>query len=136
MTEEPLDDESLLRRAGIRPTRQRLALVGLLLRRQGITHFTALEVFQMLPGAGLRLSQGTIYHTLNDLVGAGLLRRIGIGDKSLYCAVAAPHHHFLDESTGQVTDIPGSLPTITNLPDPPEGMAISDVEVIVRLRRL
>ncbi|MBV9395266.1 MAG: hypothetical protein JOZ84_12745, partial [Methylobacteriaceae bacterium] len=46
-----------------------------------------------------------------------------------------PHHHFLIEETNTVLDIPGSDVSIGDLPEPPEGMEIDRVEVVVRLRR-
>ena len=39
---------------------------------------------------------------------------------------------WVDDET--VTDIPGSMIQVAGLPDAPEGMMISSVEVIVRLR--
>ena len=44
------------------------------------------------------------------------------------------HHHFYNEDDETVTDIPGSMIQVAGLPDAPEGMMISSVEVIVRLR--
>ncbi|MGH6943551.1 MAG: iron response transcriptional regulator IrrA, partial [Geminicoccaceae bacterium] len=45
------------------------------------------------------------------------------------------HHHFFDEATGELTDIPEQDVRISQLPEPPAGAEIERVEVIVRLRR-
>ena len=42
---------------------------------------------------------------------------------------------FLIEETNTVLDIPGADVSIGELPEPPEGMEIERVEVVVRLRR-
>ncbi len=44
------------------------------------------------------------------------------------------HHHFFVEGDNHVLDIPVSNIAIGNLPEPPEGMEIAHVDVIIRLR--
>jgi Fur family iron response transcriptional regulator len=44
------------------------------------------------------------------------------------------HHHFFIEGHNEVLDIPISNLTIDNLPEPPPGMEIAHVDVVIRLR--
>ncbi|MBY0430806.1 MAG: transcriptional repressor [Rhodospirillales bacterium] len=122
-----------MRLAGIRPTPQRLALVRLL-ETLGPAHVTADEVFRLAGERGIRLSLGTVYNTLRDFAGVGLLRRIDLGERNFFCTDPKPHHHYLDETTGRLSAIPDPQPMLLPLPAPPPGTEIAGIEVVVRLR--
>ena len=140
MPDSPGDDDqgcgdaALLRHAGIRPTRQRLAVLRTI-RAGGRRHLTPESFHQELADSGLRLSLATVYNTLNHFAGHGLLRRVGFCDRTYFCTHAAPHHHFYDEATGRLEDIDGPQPDVTLVPAPPDGMEVAGVEIIIRLRR-
>ncbi|CAA7619703.1 Fur family transcriptional regulator [Magnetospirillum sp. UT-4] len=120
--------------AGVRPTRPRLAIMEAI--RTGATRHLTPEAFHReLADGGVHLSLATVYNTLNHFSEVGLLRRVGFGDRSYYCTNAAEHHHFYDEATGRLEDIPGAQPQVVCLPEAPPGMEIDGVEVIVKLRR-
>ena len=122
-----------LRRAGLRPTRQRLALGSLLFGGED-RHVTAEMLHAEAVAAGERVSLATVYNTLHQFKRAGLLREIAIdGTKAYFDTNTSNHNHFLIESDGQLIDIPGNSITIDGLPEPPEGMRISHVDVVVRL---
>ena len=123
-----------LRQAGIRPTRQR-AVVLRTIHAGGRRHLTPESFHQELADAGLKLSLATVYNTLNQFAQSGLLRRVGFCDRTYFCTHTAPHHHFYDDGTGRMEDIAGDQPSVVGLPAPPDGMEISGVEVIVRVRR-
>ncbi len=127
-------DEELLRRAGIRLTRQRLAVVRLL-RAAPTTHLTVDQAHALSAEMGLGLPLATLYNVLNDLSKRGIIRRIGSGERATYCSNQADHHHFLDPATGVLSDIPGRQPSVVNVPDAPAGTEIEGVDIIVRLRR-
>lgn len=122
-----------LARTGLRPTRQRLEL-GALIFGGGDRHFTA----EMLHADAVKLryppSLATIYNTLNQFVGAGLLREIAVYDSKLwYDTKTGAHCHYYWEDTGELTDIPDErLPDIV-IPPPP-GARIEAIDVIVRVR--
>jgi Fur family iron response transcriptional regulator len=123
----------LLRRAGLRPTRQRLALGGLLFGVED-RHVTAEALHAEAVAAGERVSLATVYNTLHQFKRAGLLREIAIdGSKAYFDTNTSNHNHFLIESEGRLIDIPGSSITIDRMPEPPEGMRVSHVDVVVRL---
>lgn len=86
--------------------------------------------------AGSRLSLATVYNTLHEFATAGLVKHVAVGDRSWFCTNTTPHHHFYDEATGKLTDIPGIQPEVTGMPVAPAGMEITGVDVVVRVRRV
>ena len=123
-----------LRTAGLRPTRQRMAL-GWLLFAKGDRHVSAEMLYEEALRAREPLSLATVYNTLRQFSEAGLLRQVSVsGPKTFFDTNVSEHHHFYNEDDETVTDIPGSMIQVAGLPDAPEGMMIASVEVIVRLR--
>lgn len=124
-----------LRTAGLRPTRQRMAL-GWLLFAKGDRHVSAEMLYEEALRAREPLSLATVYNTLRQFSEAGLLRQVSVsGPKTFFDTNVSEHHHFYNEDDETVADIPGSTIEVAGLPEAPEGMMISSVEVIVRLRR-
>lgn len=124
-----------LRDAGLRPTRQRVAL-GWLLFSKGARHITAEKLYEEATMARAPLSLATVYNTLHQFTEAGLLREIAVdGARAYFDTNTSHHHHFLMEDTGDLVDIPLVEVGADNLPEPPEGMEIARVDVVVRLRR-
>lgn len=128
------EDARRLTDAGLRATRQRLAVMRTI-RLGGRRHLTPESFHCELAASGLGLSLATVYNTLNHLADAGLLRRVGFGDRTWYCTNAAVHHHFYDERTERLIDIEGEQPEVHGIPAPPEGTSILGVEVIIRIRK-
>lgn len=129
------DTEIRLRDAGLRPTRQRIALAGLLFAK-GDRHLTAEELHEEATIAGVPVSLATVYNTLHQFTEAGLLRVLAIESaKTYFDTNISDHHHFFLEGESEVVDIPVSNIEISNLPEPPEGMEISHVDVVIRLRK-
>lgn len=124
-----------LREAGLRPTRQRVAL-GWLLFARGDRHITAEKLYEEATGARVPISLATVYNTLHQFTEVGLLREIAVdGSKTYFDTNVADHHHFLIEETNQLVDIPDSHIAVSALPDVPEGMEVTRVDVIVRLTK-
>lgn len=127
--------EERLRRQGLRPTRQRIALADILFAK-GDRHLTVEELHEEAVFAGVPVSLATVYNTLHQFTEAGLLRVLAVeGAKTYFDTNVSDHHHFFVEGENEVLDIPVSSISIGNLPEPPEGMEIAHVDVIVRLRR-
>jgi len=123
-----------LRQAGLRPTRQRLALARLLFAT-GDRHITAEQLHGEALAGTIRVSLATIYNTLHQFTTAGLLREVVVEPgRSYFDTNTSDHHHFFYEDRGQLQDIPGEQVRVTELPRPPEGTAIQRVDVIVRIR--
>lgn len=123
----------LLREAGLRPTRQRMAL-GYLLFGQQDRHITAELLHAEAVAVGERVSLATVYNTLHQFKRAGLLRELAIeGAKTYFDTNTSNHNHFYLEREGQLTDIPGNSIKVDGLPQPPSGTRISHIDVVVRL---
>jgi Fur family transcriptional regulator, iron response regulator len=125
----------MLRGARLRPTRQRLALARLLFEK-GNRHVSAEELHGEATAADIPVSLATVYNTLHQFVGAGLLREVVINaGRSYFDTNVSDHHHFYYEDSGRLADIPGERIAVSNLPAPPEGGAIRRVDVIIRVEK-
>jgi Fur family iron response transcriptional regulator len=124
-----------LREVGLRPTRQRVGL-GWLLFAKGDRHVTAEGLYEEATKARVPVSLATIYNTLHQFTQAGLLREVAVdGAKTYFDTNTGDHHHFFVEGENVLQDIDGELVSVSALPEPPPGMEIARVDVIVRLRR-
>lgn len=122
-----------LRGAGLRPTRQRLALAKLLFQGED-RHVAAEELHAEAVAAHVRVSLATVYNTLHQFTEAGLMREIVVaGGRSYFDTNVSAHHHFFFENSGRLEDIPGHLVAFSALPEPPEGTSVRRVDVIVRV---
>ncbi len=123
-----------LRDVGLRPTRQRVALAEILFSH-GHRHLSAEDLHAEAISAKVPVSLATVYNTLNQFTGAGLLREVAVeGTRTYFDTNTEDHHHFYVENENRVFDIPGAHVAIGDLPPPPEGMEIVRVDVVVRLR--
>jgi Fur family iron response transcriptional regulator len=122
-----------LRMSGLRPTRQRVALADLLFGR-GDRHFTAEMLHAEAIGRGIPVSLATVYNTLHQFVEAGLLREVAVeSSKTYFDTKTSNHFHFFIEGEGTLVDIDVPDLSVENLPEPPEGMEITRVDVLVRI---
>ncbi|MDP2619347.1 MAG: Fur family transcriptional regulator [Hyphomicrobiales bacterium] len=129
-----LDVRTLLRGAGLRPTRQRVAL-GELLFAEGDWHVTAEMLHEKAIRRSIPVSLATVYNTLHQFTEVGLLNEVVVdGSKTHFDTNISNHHHFFIEGDNTIMDIPGAGVAVDRLPEPPEGMEISRVDVVVRLR--
>jgi len=129
-----VDVRDRLRTAGLRPTRQRVALGNILFAR-GNRHVSAEGLHEDAVAARVPVSLATVYNTLHQFTEVGLLREIAVdGTKTYFDTNTDDHHHFFDESSGAVTDIPGDSLSLARIPEAPDGMEISRVDVVVRVR--
>ncbi len=124
-----------LRSAGLRPTRQRVALAGLLFGR-GHRHMTAESLHAEAVEAGIGVSLATVYNTLHQFTAAGLLRQVAVDAGRFYFDTnIEPHQHFYAEDDGTLIDIPGACIAVAGVPSPPQGTQVERVDVVVRIRR-
>ncbi|MFD2238786.1 iron response transcriptional regulator IrrA [Aureimonas populi] len=123
-----------LRNAGLRPTRQRVALCNLIFGA-GERHLSAEELHEEAHKAGEPVSLATVYNTLHQFTDVGLVRPLSVeGQRTYFDTNTSDHHHFLVETENRMIDIPDGALSLANLPEPPEGMEIVNVDVVVRLR--
>ena len=122
-----------LRAAGIRPTRQRVALAKLLFEGSD-RHVTAEGLYADARHAGVGVTLATVYNSLNQLTEAGLLREIVVDPHRRYFDTnISDHHHFFHEESGILEDISGKDVVISKLPDAPEGRKVCSVDVVIRI---
>ncbi len=127
--------ESKLRDAGLRPTRQRVELGGLLFGK-GDRHVTAEALWLEAGQAQLHISLATVYNTLNHFSARGLLRRIAVdATRTFFDTNNTAHSHFLFEEDNGLVDIVADTPLAGNLPAVPDGYELDRIDVVVRLRR-
>lgn len=126
--------EKRVRDAGLRPTRQRVALADLLFAK-GDRHLSAEELHEEALAAGVPVSLATVYNALHQFTEAGLLRILALeGSKTYFDTNTSDHHHFFIEGENKIYDIAQAPVRVVNLPEPPEGMEIVNVDIVVRLR--
>ena len=133
MTVQTHDIAERLRAAGLRPTRQRVALARLLF--DGCDrHVTAEVLHEEAIARKVPVSLATVYNTLHQFTEVGLLREVAVeGAKAYFDTNTSNHYHFFCETSGKLVDIETASIRIEGLPQAPEGMAISRVDVLVRL---
>lgn len=120
-----------LRAAGLRVTRQRIAVLDALAGIGG--HRTAEEVAASLEATGGRVPRASLYHVLGSLAAAGVLMVADSGPGAArYEAAASWHHHLVCRSCGAIVDVPcvrGSRPCLdAEIP----GAIIDEAQVIFR----
>lgn len=119
--------------AGLRPTRQRLALAKLLFGGEN-RHVTAESLHGEVQAEKMRVSLATVYNTLHQFTDAGLLREIVVdAQRSYFDTNTGDHHHYYYEKDGVLSDVPGDMISITKTPEAPEGMVIKSVDIVVRI---
>src|SRR5580692_10107524 len=129
------DATARLRVAGLRPTRQRVMLAGLLFRGHD-RHLTAETLHEEAVRAGAKVSLATVYNTLNQFTDAGLLRQVAVdAGRSWFDTNVDEHQHFYIEYDATLIDIPGAEIDVAGVPPAPRGMKVSSVDIVVRLKR-
>lgn len=99
------DVVSLLRKHGIQPTPQRMAVMEYLLRTEA--HPSADDILDNVRLSCPTVSRATVYNTVNLLVEKQLLRTLAFREGVVvFDPNLKRHHHFIDEETGRVFDIP------------------------------
>ncbi len=129
------DVTAVLRAAGLRPTRPRVALAQLLFAH-GHRHLTAETLRHEAARAGVRASLATVYNTLHQFTQAGLLRQVVVdAARSYFDTNIGEHQHFFCEDDGRLIDIPGEAIEVAGVPSAPKGMKVDRVDVVVRVKR-
>lgn len=119
-----------LRRAGLRVSAQRIAVLELM--ENSHSHPTAEEIYRSLLPEFPSLSLTTVYNTVHTLVKSGLLREVEIEAASLRfdSATHARHGHFRCKRCGRIFDVP--LPTgISPEPELP-GFSVDTIDVYLK----
>lgn len=119
---------------GIRPTAQRMRVASVLLAEP--QHLSAEQLLARLRSSGARVSKATVYNTLNLFAAHGLIRQLAVdGARTWFDSNVAAHYHFHDLDSGALTDVEVPEVAFSRLPEPPPGMEVAGVELVIRLRR-
>lgn len=122
-----------LRDRGIQPSAQRIAIASYVLGTD--EHPTVEQVLERVRENFPYVSRATVYNTLNLFVERGLLRRLVLAPgRVVYDPRVEPHHHFLDEESGQVFDVPWEALQVTGV-EGLKGLQVEDYQVVLRGRR-
>jgi Fur family iron response transcriptional regulator len=122
-----------LRAAGVRPSAQRMAVAQYVLTTD--EHPSAEQVLTRVAERFPFLSRATVYNTLNLFVKEGLLKQLVLSEgKVVFDPKLERHHHFIDDATGQIEDIPwGSVKVGDARLD---GYSVREYMVVLRGRKL
>ena len=122
-----------LESAGIRPSAQRVAIAGYVLATG--EHPSADEVWQRVKADFPMVSRATVYNTLQLFTEHGLLRQLVLAEGcTVFDPNVGPHHHFVDDETGAIEDIPWSALRVGKV-DELTGVDVREYMVVVRGRR-
>lgn len=122
-----------LERAGIRPSAQRVAIAAYVLATED--HPSADEVWNRVKADFPMVSRATVYNTLQLFREHGLVQQLVLAEGSVvFDPKVEPHHHFVDDETGAIHDIPWTALRVGKV-DELEGVDVRDYMVVVRGRK-
>jgi len=121
-----------LRTANVQPSAQRVAVAKYVLMTKD--HPTADQVWAKVRKSFPMISRATVYNTLNLFVKKRLLRQFVLNDgRMVFDANVGRHHHFIDEETRRIYDLPWDALTVSKL-DSLNGFEVREWHVVVRGR--
>lgn len=122
-----------LERAGVRPSAQRLAIAAYVLTTED--HPTADQVWTRVKAEFPMVSRATVYNTLQTFREQGLVQQLVLAEGSVvFDPKVEPHHHFVDDETGAIHDIPWTALRVGKV-DELDGIDVRDYMVVVRGRK-
>jgi Fe2+ or Zn2+ uptake regulation protein len=123
-----------LRDRGIQPSAQRLAVAAYVLDTEA--HPSADEVWTEVKVRVPMISRATVYNSLNLFVRKGLLRALPLtGGRVVFDPNLAPHHHFIDEASGKIHDVPWDALDVRRV-EALRGVQVREYQVVLRGRRV
>lgn len=115
---------------GIKPSAQRVAVAEYVLTTAD--HPSADTVWQAVQRNFPMISRATVYNTLNLFVSKGLLREYIITEgRVVFDPNTQPHHHFIDDTTGHIHDVPWNKVQVCNVENL-KDYEIHDYQVVMR----
>jgi Fur family iron response transcriptional regulator len=79
------------------------------------------------------ISRATVYNTLNLFVEKGLLHEHVLAEGRLvYDPNTERHHHFIDEATGRIHDVPWEALRVEGVESLPGAFAVREYAVVMR----
>jgi Fur family iron response transcriptional regulator len=125
--------DDLLQQCNIAPTQQRRQIAQILFARP--QHVSADQVLERVNQDGCVASKATVYNTLGLFARKGLIREVIVDpSRVFYDSNPTEHHHFFNVDTGRLEDIEVPQLIVQNLPTPPAGTELENVDIIIRVR--
>ncbi len=122
--------ERTLSAHGIQPSAQRLAVAQYVLATTA--HPSADKVFEEVRARIPMISRATVYNTLNLFVRKGLLKQLVLAEgKVVFDPNVEPHHHFIDEGSGTIHDVPWDALDVRKI-DALRGVNVKEYQVVLR----
>ena len=124
-----------LRKSGLRPTKQRIKICEALFNSEKTFHFTVNNLAKIMQkNFNEKISLATVYNTVHAFKKKGYLKEISLGnDKSYFDTNVSSHHHFFDVKTNELIDINSNEIELKNVPNPPKGKSIKDIDVVINV---
>ena len=124
---------AMLRAFGIAPTPQRIEIASVLFECR--RHLSADQILALVNARQVPASKATVYNTLKLFLAKRLIRELIVDPtRVFYDPNVAPHHHFYNVVTGELTDFAAEGVTIEGLPALPGDVVSDGVDIIVRTR--
>ena len=118
---------------GITITPQRVDVGEVLFARP--QHVSAEQIIVQLKLRNKSVSKATVYNTLNRFVSKGIAKAVHVNpERAFYDSVNTHHHHFYNEDTGEIADIPPHSIVIERMPEIPFDAEMRGVEVVIHVR--
>ena len=125
-----MSPQDLLEKAGIQASAQRVAVAEYVLETH--EHPSADLVWKRVRDRFPWISRATVYNTLNLFVEKRLLQRLNIAEDSVvFDPIVETHHHFIDEKTGAIHDVPWDKVQVCNI-ESLRDYEIHDYQVVMR----
>src|SRR6056300_1165039 len=122
-----------LRSSGLRPTKQRIKICEALFDRNETFHFTINDLAKTIEEKlNEKISLATVYNTVHAFKKKGYLREISIdSDKSYFDTNTGIHSHFFDIKNKELINI--NQVDLKDIPNPPAGKKIKNIEIIINV---
>ena len=118
---------------GIQPSAQRVAIARYVLATD--EHPSADQVWDRVRRDVPVVSRATVYNSLNLFVNKGLLRELVLAEgKVVFDPNVERHHHFIDDRTGRIHDVPWDALSVSDTNALP-GFEVREYQVVLRGRR-
>ena len=116
-----------LREHHITPTHQRIEIAHALFSR--CEHLCADQIMASVNLRHSETSKATVYNTLKLFLEKGLIREVIVDpSRVFYDPNIAPHHHFFNVESGELTDIHADAMRLSGLPQLPPGRRTTSME--------
>jgi Fe2+ or Zn2+ uptake regulation protein len=124
------DTATTLRDNDIQPSAQRVAVGDYVLYTH--EHPSADLVWKRVRERFPWISRATVYNTLNLFVDKGLLQRLNLSEDSIvFDPITETHHHFIDEKSGVIHDVPWDRVQVCNI-ESLRDFEVHDYQVVMR----